>query len=112
MNAEIKPANPQAEIGKPTVTATIKAADISATAKEQVLNVQFGTETVSIKANPSVVREYVGADMYEGNYAVTPTQTAITLVTHGKTMAQDVVVAPVPSNYGLITWNGAFLTVS
>ena len=29
-----------------------------------------------------------------------------------KTMASDVTVNPIPSNYGLITWDGSVLTVS
>lgn len=112
MKAEIKPEIPVAKVGAPKVTATINPVDISAQAQPPSLVVRIETQEVAIKAKPSIVREYVGADMYDGDYAVTPTQTAITLATHGKTMAQDVVVSPIPSNYGLITWNGAFLTVS
>ena len=27
-------------------------------------------------------------------------------------MTDDVTIKPIPQNYGLITWNGSFLTVS
>lgn len=56
----------------------------------------------------------VYADMpeYEGEYTVTPTQQTQVLQTHGKRMTRDVTINPIPSNYGLITWNGATLTVS
>ena len=52
------------------------------------------------------------AERYEGPYEVTPTATAQTLPTDGLVMTADVVVQPIPSNYGLITWNGVALTVS
>ena len=49
---------------------------------------------------------------YEGDYTVTPSSETITLNTAGKTLVDDIVVNPIPSNYGLITWNGTTLTVS
>lgn len=53
-----------------------------------------------------------GVPEYRGAYEVTPTQATQTLYTHGFQMAQNVIINPIPSNYGLITWNGATLTVS
>lgn len=49
---------------------------------------------------------------YDGAYNVTPAREAQTLLTNGKAMRHNVVVAPIPSNYGLITYNGYELTVS
>ena len=49
---------------------------------------------------------------YQGPYEVTPTGTAQVLPTDGLLMAHDLVIDPIPSNYGLVTWNGAVLTVS
>ncbi len=59
---------------------------------------------------PIVVREIT--DPYEGPTTVTPSGETQTLATTGKTMLGDVTVNPIPSNYGLITWNGSVLTVS
>lgn len=53
-----------------------------------------------------------GGTPYSGSYTVTPTQYAQTLNTAGKTLQRNITVEPIPSNYGLITWNGATLTVS
>ena len=50
--------------------------------------------------------------MYEGPYEVTPTQETQTLDTAGKLCSEDVIVNPIPQNYGLITWNGVSLKVS
>lgn len=51
-------------------------------------------------------------DAYPGPYEVTPGAEPVVLATDGHSMTADVVVAAVPSNYGLITWNGSTLTVS
>lgn len=51
-------------------------------------------------------------DWYDGEYEATPSENEQTLLTAGKVLAQDIVIQPIPSNYGLITWNGSTLTVS
>lgn len=51
-------------------------------------------------------------ERYEGPYEVTPAESAQRLATGGLMMTGDVTVAAIPSNYGLITWDGAALTVS
>lgn len=52
-------------------------------------------------------REY-----YDGTYSVTPNNETQTLSTADKILLSNITVNPIPSNYGLITWNGSFLTVS
>lgn len=49
---------------------------------------------------------------YTGPYEVTPTQEEQILQTAGGNMVHDVVVHKIPSCYGLVTWNGATLTIS
>ena len=49
---------------------------------------------------------------YNGITTIIPSQNTQILNTNGCIMAQDIVVESIPSNYGLITWNGAVLTVS
>lgn len=49
---------------------------------------------------------------YRGAYEVTPNATQQILSTKYMRMEEDVVINPIPSNYGLITWNGSTLTVS
>ena len=53
-----------------------------------------------------------GGRPYDGPYEVTPTQHTQTLATIGRKMADNVTINPIPSNYGLITWNGSVITVS
>lgn len=49
---------------------------------------------------------------YTGSYTVTPTQQTQVLQTDHLMMNGNVTVNPIPSNYGLITYNGSVLTVS
>ena len=49
---------------------------------------------------------------YEGATEITPTEEAQTIPTDGYMMHTDIVVKPIPSNYGLITWDGTTITVS
>lgn len=49
---------------------------------------------------------------YEGSYEATPSNERQIFSTTLKTMFEDFVVNPIPSNYGLITWDGTTLTVS
>lgn len=51
-------------------------------------------------------------ERWEGPYEVTPTASAQTLATSGLQMASDLTIGPIPSNYGLVTWDGSTLTVS
>ncbi|MBQ9621208.1 MAG: hypothetical protein IJR41_04655 [Atopobiaceae bacterium] len=49
---------------------------------------------------------------YQGAYEVTPSEEAQVLGTAQRLLLEDVVVNPIPSNYGKITWDGSVLTVS
>lgn len=60
------------------------------------------------------VRERGGAgyDEYTGEYTVTPGNASVVLETKNKVLLDKITVNPIPSNYGLITYNGYKLTVS
>ena len=49
---------------------------------------------------------------YDGSYEITPSEDTQTLGTAYHVPIADIIVNPIPSNYGLITWNGSTLTVS
>lgn len=51
-------------------------------------------------------------DPYTGVTEIVPTAETQIIPTHGMMMVEDFIVDPIPSNYGLITWNGSTLTVS
>ena len=52
------------------------------------------------------------ANNYTGEYEATPSKETQVLLTENKVLAQNITINPIPSNYGLITWDGSTLTVS
>lgn len=59
----------------------------------------------------TMTERFIATD-YSGGYSFTPSAVSQTVPTLGKTLAQNIVINPIPSNYGLITWDGSVLTVS
>lgn len=53
-----------------------------------------------------------GGVPYAGPYEVIPSNVAQVLPIGGRKATRDVSIAAIPSNYGLITWDGSTLTVS
>ena len=49
---------------------------------------------------------------YEGGYVFTPTSETQTVPTMDKVLLDNITINPIPNNYGLITYNGAFIRVS
>lgn len=54
----------------------------------------------------------VDRPIYDGAHEVTPSEETQILATEGKALNENIIVKPIPSNYGLITWDGTTLTVS
>lgn len=80
---------------------------------EQNRTILFNVEEPSpvfFKADPRI--QIIVAERYQGPYEATPSDQTQILRTADMTMTNDVVVNPIPSNYGLITWNGSTITVS
>ncbi len=85
---------------------------LTAEFKPQIVAVSVNAESMGVTIGTPVAKEYVDVETYTGANEVTPSSEMQTLNTAGFRLTQNIVVNPVPSNYGLITWNGAFLTVS
>ena len=86
------------------------AAEMGVTGMELPLAIDAGGASVPGVLEPPVVQAM--ANPYAGPYTVTPSNTAQVLATSGREMTGNVTINPIPSNYGLITWNGTTLTVS
>lgn len=85
---------------------------LSVTYRPQKCSISYKPQKVGMTIKGSVVKEYVSSEPYEGEYEVTPSQQAVVLATEGKRMMRDVVVNPIPSDWGHIAWDGSVLTVS
>lgn len=85
---------------------------LTATFKPQTVSVDIDAATMGVTLGTPAVKEYVDVQTYVGEYEVTPSAETQTLDTAGMRMSRAVTINPIPQNYGLITWNGSFLTVS
>lgn len=70
------------------------------------------TDALSFGVESPIVVQAVTIPVYEGAYELTPTAEAQTIPVHGFRFEEDLIIDPIPSNYGLITWDGVTLTVS
>ena len=63
-------------------------------------------------ANADMAHVDYPAAFYTGDYEVIPSGEQQTIPINGKIANRDITIKPIPHNYGLVTWNGAYLTVS
>lgn len=80
--------------------------DISTTTNK--INGEFVTEKVSLSGDIKTGTP----PFYSGEYEVTPSEQEQTIPIEGKVAKENITINPIPSNYGLITWDGTTLTVS
>lgn len=50
-------------------------------------------------------------DIYDGDYDITPSDEVQVIPIEGKQARHDITIQPIPSNFGHIAYNGAFLSV-
>lgn len=79
--------------------------------QEQQIRLNVGVSQDIALGMDTAVRASIN-ERYDGPYTVTPAGEAQILATAGKLMTEDITVGAIPSNYGLITWDGNTLTVS
>lgn len=89
-----------------------------------VIEIRHSGETVTVSSSPQTVSArspsyevmvssgVLDGMPYEGSYEVVPSAEPQELPTSGLVMRGNVTVGAIPSNYGLVTWNGSVLTVS
>lgn len=83
------------------------------------VTVEVIEERVSLDVSEPLAIDYDKTDyvpmstipVYEGPYELVPAETSQTIGTTGMSMAQNIVIAPIPSNYGRIEQRGSALYV-
>jgi len=77
------------------------------------VSVNSGARSISMgvtsETNVTIIGEFPD---YDGPTTVTPSAEQQVLSTNEHLMRDDIIIGPIPENYGLITWNGSVLTVS
>lgn len=102
----LSPASVSGRLGRAGVTGALRTATLGAAVTAPEI-----AGTVAGAALEGSVALASGVEGYQGPYEVTPTREAQTLVTAGRRMASDVVVNPIPKNYGLVTWDGSIISI-
>ena len=88
------------EVAKPIALETNTSAEITLTTPRK--------QGIAIEVNGRGAE----GEQYPGPYEITPTQETQVLRTAQIVAQMNIVVNPIPSNYGRITWDGSVLTVS
>ena len=82
---------------------------------EEEFNLGFFEDQSSMKVDFQdfvVEKKLMPHPEYEGPTEFTPSSQEQIIQTENLLVLTNITVKPIPSNYGLITWNGSFLTVS
>ena len=85
--------------------------DLEVSGNSQVVSLSLETEQTYAMSVDTEIRTVAG-EAYQGDYQATPSDEVQTIPTAGLYMREDFTIEPIPSNYGLITWDGSTLTVS
>lgn len=80
--------------------------------EEQSYSLKINSDLIPLSVSLSAPIQKVMGDRYEGSYTVTPSSETQVLNTENLVATQNITINPIPSNYGLITWNGSNLIVS
>lgn len=83
---------------------------VAESVQQFALVVEESTFPVSVEVLTPIVAST--AEDYDGQTTVTPSAQEQVFDTAGKLVRQNFIVEPIPHNYGLITYNGGFITVS
>lgn len=78
----------------------------------QSISVSVDQGALGIGTGTPIARDFVERDPFTGDYEITPSSETQTLLTKNLRMTDNVVINPVPSNYGLVTWDGSVITIS
>lgn len=88
---------------------------------DNVITVEVGTHSRNIEVSVTGNNRSIGVEIdrgipdfpiYRGAHTFTATDTEQTIPLANMSLLQDIVINPIPDNYGLITYDGTTLTVS
>lgn len=76
-----------------------------------IIDADFRSDDVNVGFEGAYPVEEI-SDPYKGQTEITPSDKKQVLATEGKHLSSDIIVNPIPSNYGLITYDGSNLRIS
>lgn len=96
------------KFGDSSIKADIDSTRLNAEINADAIRVSFNAPLLKPSSGSQIIRSPV----YGGSYEVTPSDVQQVLATSGKNLSADVVINPIPNNYGHISWDGTVITVS
>lgn len=115
MNVTIHQQNPNVSIDSKVIgiyAEPYNKKNININIRSSKVNTSINSSNMDINVGSSIAREVIDTYPYEGEYIINPNTETQILETKNLRMLKDVVINPIPNNYGLITWNGSFLMIS
>ena len=92
---------------------TYRTVSVNAVLEDNIVEVNPSLSgNISANAEMATLIRTTNYEEYSGATVVTLSSEAQVLQTEEKVVLENIVINPIPSNYGLITWNGSTLTVS
>lgn len=87
---------------------------ITAEITDSIIEVAPAVSPAAVSVTAELFTDVISseAEHYTGAYTFTPSTETQTIDIGGMIATGDITINPIPSNYGLITWNGNTLTVS
>lgn len=89
------------------------------TVQAQLIGILSPIETITGELSPVgsiegelTIPKIIEPEEYRGTHEVTPSGETQILMTAEKVVRENIVINPIPSNYGKITWDGRVITVS
>lgn len=76
-----------------------------------MLKMVLSQPEIKMKIEPAKV-VYQSGEAYDGDYEITPSEELQTLPTANRMLARNIVVAPIPKNYGRITYSGGGIIIT
>ena len=76
------------------------------------LELGVAADSENIPVECQYVIEVGEAERYEGAYEFVPSSETQTIQINHKMATANIIIDPIPTNYGLVTWNGSVITVS
>lgn len=107
ITGSVNPASLAGRIASARLTGSLTGARLSARLSTARIGAKLSTGALS--GSVGLASSY---PTYAGATEFTPSRDTQTVSVGGKLTMQDITINPIPSNYGLITWNGSTLTVS
>ena len=81
---------------------------IKVTLKENPAKIKLSDDTFHVQSSSVTFDANIP---FTGDYKYTPSQSQQIIPISGKKATSNIIIDPIPNNYGLISWNGSILTV-